>query len=116
MPIPAVVGSTDLTHHGPRYGHVVARGKAGADWTEKNDRRMIALMEALAADKVIAESKKHRNACGAGAVAATLAACRVLGATKGRCLAYTNSYKVIRRLQPNARDDNTVGYASVVLA
>ena len=42
-------------------------------WAEKNDRRMLDLMEALAAEKVIGEYRKRANACGPGAVAAGLA-------------------------------------------
>ena len=57
---------------------------------------------------------RRANACGPGAVAATLAACRILGAKRGRCLAYTNSYRVLRRRDPNIKDDTTVGYASVI--
>jgi len=111
-----IVGSTDLTHHGGHFPAPGGRGRVGAEWTVANDRRMIDLMERMAAEQVVAEAVKRQNACGAGAVAATVAACRVMGATAGRCLAYDNSYEVTRRLYPAHADDTTVGYASVVFA
>ncbi|MGB2822603.1 MAG: AmmeMemoRadiSam system protein B, partial [Phycisphaerae bacterium] len=114
FPSAAVVGSTDLSHHGGHFPAPGGRGEAGMLWAEKNDRRMLDLIEALAAEKVIGEYKKRANACGPGAVAATLAACRILGAKRGRCLAYTNSYRVLRRMAPSITDDTTVGYASVI--
>ena len=79
-----------------------------------NDRRMLDLIEALAAEKIIPEAELHGNACGAGAIAATVAACRQLGAKMGFTVEYTNSYKVIHEVYPSDRDDTTVGYASVV--
>jgi hypothetical protein len=85
-------------------------------WTEANDRRMIELMEKLSAEKVVAEAESRGNACGAGAVAATIAACRELGATRGVCLEYTNSFQVVHAAYPDDPDDTTVGYASVVFA
>ncbi len=111
-----IVGSTDLTHHGGHFPSPGGRGRAGVDWTVANDRRMIDLMEQMAAERVVPESAQRQNACGAGAVAATIAACRALGATAGRCLEYDNSYEVTHRLFPNQADDTTVGYASVVFA
>lgn len=112
----AVVGSTDLTHHGGHFGHYLGRGEEGVRATEANDERIIELMEKMDPVAVIEEAETHRNACGAGAIAATIAACRELGARKGLCLKYTNSYEIVRRLQPHRPDDTTVGYASVVFA
>ncbi len=109
-----VVGSTDLTHHGGQFGCPGGRGKAGVDWTAGNDRRMIGLMETMAAADTISEAQQQGNACGAGAIAATIAACGRLGATAGRCLQYTNSYEVMQTLYAGHGDDTTVGYASVV--
>ena len=56
------------------------------------------------------------NACGAGAIAATVAACSSLGATRGRCMEYTNSYEVTHAARSDHADDTTVGYASVVFS
>ena len=112
----AVVGSTDLTHHGGHFGSPGGRGAAGEQWTRRNDRRMLDLIEAMADEQIAGEAAANRNACGAGAVAATLAACKHLGAARGICLEYTNSYEVIHAAAPNHPDDTTVGYASVVFA
>jgi len=107
-----VVGSTDLTHYGPSYGMVSqGRGSEGITWAkEVNDRRMIDLMLALEAEEIVPEAAEHHNACGAGAVAATMAAVRRLGATKGVLLAHTTSYDVM----PSRLTDDSVGYAGVV--
>jgi len=115
-PAVGVVGSTDLTHHAGHFPAPGGRGVKGVQWTEANDRRMIGLMESLAAEKVIDEADARGNACGAGAVAATIAACRAMGATRGICLEYTNSYRVVHAAYPDDIDDTTVGYASVVFA
>lgn len=111
-----VVGSTDLTHHGGHFGCPGGRGAVGEQWARQNDRRMLDLVEAMADERIIDEAAAHMNACGAGAIAATVAACKHLGASRGLCLEYTNSYEVIHATHPNYPDDTTVGYASVVFA
>lgn len=111
-----IIGSTDLTHHGGHFGSPGGHGEVGVKWTQRNDRRMIDLIEALAADEVITEADAQGNACGAGAVAAAIAATKEVGATRGICLAYTNSYRVVHEKYPYELDDTTVGYASVVFA
>jgi len=111
-----VIGSTDLTHHGGHFGHFGAPGEEGVKWTEQNDRRMIDLVESLSCEQVVAEAAARRNACGAGAIAATTAACRAMGATRGICLKYDNSHRIVREKFPYETDDTTVGYASVVFA
>ncbi len=75
---------------------------------------MLDLIVAMDAQAIVAEAEARGNACGAGAIAATLAACQALGATRGCCLEYTNSYEVVHAMYPNDMDDTTVGYASVV--
>ena len=116
FPWAMVIGSTDLTHHGGHFGSPGGRGGAGAAWSAANDRRMLDLIEAMNADAVIREADEHLNACGAGAIAATIAATRELGAAKGITLEYTNSYKIVHARYPDDPDDTTVGYASVVFA
>ena len=112
-----IAGSTDLTHHGgPRFGSPGGYGQEGLDYSVQNDRNMLDLIEALDAERVIEQARAHRNACGAGAIAATVAACRTLGATAGCTLEYTNSHEVMRQIAPGQLDDTTVGYASVVFA
>jgi AmmeMemoRadiSam system protein B len=116
FPRAVVIGSTDLTHHGGHFGSPGGRGRTGAAWTAANDRRMLDLIEAMNADEVIREADEHLNACGAGAIAATIAATRELGAAKGITLEYTNSYQIVHARYPDDPDDTTVGYASVVFA
>jgi MEMO1 family protein len=109
-----IVGSTDLTHHGGHFGNPGGRGEQGVAWTVANDRRMLDLIEAMDAEAVIDEAQMRGNACGAGAIAAAIAACRELGATRGVVLEYTNSYEVLHEMTASVADDTTVGYASVV--
>ncbi|MBN1942299.1 MAG: AmmeMemoRadiSam system protein B [Phycisphaerae bacterium] len=109
-----VVGSTDLTHHGGHFGHPGGRGEKSEAYARANDRRMLDLIEAMDAQAVVPEAMRHHNACGAGAVAAAVAAAQARGATAGRLLAYTNSYEITHKQYPHELDDTTVGYASVV--
>ena len=78
----AWLGSTDLTHYGPAFGFGPRGfGVDGLSWAKDvNDRRMVELVSSLQADAVVAEATENHNACGAGAVAATIAAMRELGA------------------------------------
>ena len=112
-----IAGSTDLTHHGgPRFGSPGGLGQAGLDFAVDNDRKILDLIEVMDAEEIIPEAQARRNACGAGAIAATIAACRQLGAKSGHTLEYTNSQEVMRRIAPGQNDETTVGYASVVFA
>jgi AmmeMemoRadiSam system protein B len=112
-----VLGTTDLTHYGA-MGYRFApmgSGRAGLDWVKnENDPRMIRLMRDLEADQVVAEAAEHRNACGAGAVAATLGAARELGSQEGHLIEYTTSYDVLRGQFPGDAVSDFVGYAGMV--
>jgi len=112
-----VIGTTDLTHYGPRYGLVShGLGPSGNAWAkEANDTRFIELACTLQADKVVAEAREHRNACSSGAVAATLAAAAALGATHGRLLEHTTSSEVLAA-QIAGDVDDSVGYAGIVFS
>lgn len=116
FPAIAVVGSSDLTHHGGHFPAPGGRGAAGVAWTERNDRRMVGMVQSLSAGDIIPEADANGNACGAGAIAATVAAVREMGATQGICLGYTNSYRVMHEQSPDDPDDTTVGYAAIVFA
>jgi len=107
----AVVASTDLTHYGMGY-HGTHHGPLpkAMGWMRQNDARMIALIEKLEADSVVDEAAAHENACGAGAVAAGLAAARELGARRGRVLDYTTSADVMHERWA----DRAVGYLAAV--
>ncbi|MFO0971997.1 MAG: AmmeMemoRadiSam system protein B [Phycisphaerae bacterium] len=75
-----------------------------------NDRQMIDRMLSLDAEAIVPEAARHLNACGAGAVAATIAACRAPGSDAPSC-SNTTSHEVLAR--PAAATD-AVGYAGIV--
>jgi len=110
------LGSTDLTHYGPGYGFAPkGTGPAAIKWMrEENDRRMVDLMARLDAEGVLAEAREHQNACGPGAVAAALAAARVLGAARGTVVQYTTSADVMRQEMGRLETDMAVGYVGMV--
>jgi MEMO1 family protein len=108
----AVVGTTDLTHYGKTYyGFAPAgTGESALEWTRANDERVINLILDMRAEEIVAEADAHRNACGGGAIAGTVAAARVLGAEKGHLLEYTTSYHVM----PRGTATDFVGYTAIV--
>ena len=112
-----VVGTTDLTHYGER-GYSFApkgTGQTALDWVKKeNDQRMINLMRELRAEEIVAEAAARQNACGAGAVAATVAAARQLGSPGGRAVEYTTSYDVLRDQLYGDTVGDFVGYVGMV--
>ncbi len=108
-----VLGSTDLTHYGPRYGHM-PRGtgpEAHRYAKEVSDRSFLDRLLALDAAGALEDARRKRNACGAGAAAAAAAACRALGASRARLLVHVTSHEV--RPQGSVPSD-FVGYASLV--
>ena len=109
------LASSDLTHYGPAYGFTPAGiGSAALDWALANDRRLLAKVTAMQAEEIVPEVRARLNACGGGAIAAMLAACREYGATAGHLLRHTNSYQALADTHPQ-RSDNAVGYAAVVV-
>jgi AmmeMemoRadiSam system protein B len=109
------IGSTDLTHYGPRYGFTpMGKGAEGLQWAANvNDRRFIDLAVSLEAERLLAGAIESANACGPGAAAGAIAAARKLGVAKGQLLAYTNSNDVMRsKMGTTSRD--AVGYAAIV--
>lgn len=111
-----VIGTTDLTHYGPRYGFTPKGVGAQAHaWTKvDNDARFIDGMVDMKADEVVQEAATRKNACSAGAVAATIAAARELGATHGTLLKHTTSAEVSAVAEGEIAD--FVGYAGVVFS
>jgi len=110
-----ILGTTDLTHYGPQYGftpHGVG-AKANAWAKEVNDRRFIELVCKMRSAEVVAEAAQHRNACNAGATAATIAAAAALGATEGVLLEHTTSSEVLGGTS-GAGTADSVGYAAIV--
>ncbi len=105
------LGSSDLTHYGPRYGMAPAGvGERALEWAKQNDARLLDLVIALRAEEVLAEARAHHNACGAGAIAAAIGYAAELGASKGILLHYTTSHEVL----PMGRPTDFVGYGAVV--
>ena len=107
-----MIGSTDLTHYGPSYGFTPqGTGPEGPAWAKNvNDRRMIDLILSLEPGRIVSENLSHQNACGAGAVAATLAAVVHLGADRAVLVGHTTSYEVVGK----RGGGDSVGYAGVV--
>lgn len=110
------LGSTDLTHYGPAYGFTPrGYGEKAIQWVrDENDRRMIDLALRLDAEAAVPEAESRTNACGSGAVAATLAAARQLGAERGCLVHYTTSYDVMREQMGERDSDAAVGYAGLI--
>jgi len=110
-----IVGTTDLTHYGPRYNFIPQGIGAKANvWAkEDNDRRFIDLVCDLRATELVPEAASRRNACNSGAAAATIAASAALGATAGLLLQHTTSSEVLGGQMPEAQSDS-VGYAGIV--
>jgi MEMO1 family protein len=113
---PVFLASSDLTHYGPSYHFAPAGiGEAALRWARENDRRLLRLVEDFDIEQIVPEARGHQNACGAGAIAAMLAACREAGATAARVLRHANSYETLARVAPQPPID-AVGYAAVVVA
>ena len=90
-----IIGSTDMTHYGPDFGFKPKGiGERAVEWVKtENDRAAIQAMMEMDTSKIIAEGLDHKNMCCAGAVAATAAACKKLGAVKAVELDYATSFE-----------------------
>ena len=77
--------------------------------------RVMKLIEAMRVDEILEETTARQNACGGGAIAATMAAAAAMGATRGICLEYTSSAEVMKKMRMGPAED-AVGYAAVVFA
>lgn len=111
-----LIASSDLTHYGPNYRFTPAgTGPAGRHWAHHvNDQRLLDLITSMQPDAVVDETESHQNACGGGAIAAVLAAAQSLGSTTPVILEHTDSATVLAPLG-YADDDNSVGYAAIVM-
>ncbi|MHC4395529.1 MAG: AmmeMemoRadiSam system protein B [Planctomycetota bacterium] len=109
------IGSTDLTHYGPRYGFApMGVGEEALEWASKvNDKAFIDLALKLDAEGLLRSAADNCNACGAGAAAATAAAAKKLGKTQGVLLAHTNSNKIMAE-KMGTTSAESVGYAAIV--
>ena len=106
------IGTSDLTHYGQRYSfRHHGTGVEALKWVKnENDKRIIDLCLKMAAEDIVPEATKHMNACGGGALAATVAYARELGVKEGELLHYTTSYDV----DPTGEPADFVGYAGIV--
>ena len=113
---PVFLASSDLTHYGPAYRFVPAGiGIEALNWAKDNDRRLLRLVEDFDVDQIVPEARQHLNACGAGAIAAMMAACKEAGAASARVLRHANSYETLAEVAPQPPVD-AVGYAAVVVS
>jgi len=111
------IASTDLTHYGPNYGYTpMGAGPEALAWAkDTNDRYFIDLALSMQADQLVETAQLYHNACGAGAVAATIAAAKQLGAAGGTLLAHTTSAEVVAEKYHQSSEDS-VGYAGIIFS
>ncbi len=109
------IGSTDLTHYGPRYGFMPKGTGANAlQWaSDVNDKEFIDFAVNLQPQKMLASAIENLNACGPGAAAAAVSTARKLGKTKGVLLAHTNSNEMMLK-KMGVSSPEAVGYAAIV--
>ena len=109
------IGSTDLTHYGPRYGFTpMGIGRQALQWADSvNDKEFIDLALKLQPQDLLTSAIEKCNACGPGAAAAAVAAAKKLGSKRGLLLAHTNSNEVMLRKMGTTSSDS-VGYAAII--
>jgi MEMO1 family protein len=109
------LASSDLTHYGPAYRFTPSGiGLPALEWAKENDRRILRLVTDMQAEQIVTEARSRLNACGAGAIAAMLSACREDGATSGQVLRHANSVETLAATAPQP-PTKAVGYAAVVI-
>jgi MEMO1 family protein len=106
-----IVGTTDLTHYGDSYGFApYGYGEEAKKRMEESDSRIIDLALRMKSAEIRMEAQISHNACGPGALAATVAAARAMGSEKGHLLEYTTSHDV----RPGGEFEMAVGYAGIL--
>lgn len=106
-----VIGSSDLTHYGADYGFTPAGyGEDAKRWMLGNDLKIIRPVLDMRADEIIPEAEANLNACGAGAIAATVSAAKSMGAREGILLEHVTSFDV----RPEGEFKMAVGYAGII--
>ena len=109
------LASSDLTHYGPSYRFAPAgAGIEAMNWAKENDRRLLRRVEDFEIDQIVPEVRQNLNACGGGAIAAMLAACKESGASGAKVLRHASSYETLALVAPQPPVDS-VGYAAVVV-
>jgi len=109
---PVFVGSTDLTHYGPRYGYTpYGVGERSHRWAKnENDAAFIGKLVSLDPQGCLEEGLSNYNACCPGAAAAAVTAARLMGSEYGELLNHTTSHEILEMEDPI----DFVGYCSVV--
>jgi AmmeMemoRadiSam system protein B len=94
-----IIGSSDFTHYEPN------------DFAYAQDKSLIDTIVNLDVDKFYSTlQEKQISACGYGAIASTMTACKELGATKGTLIRYATSGDIA------GDKSSVVGYASIVFS
>ena len=92
-----IIGSSDFTHYEEN------------EFAHKQDKALIEPILELDVDKFYnVLNEKHITACGYGAMASTMIACKKLGATKGELLKYATSGDI------TGDKSSVVGYSSII--
>lgn len=109
------IGSTDLTHYGPRYGfNPEGTGRAGIAWARDiNDQSFIDFAIDLKGAELLKDAMQKNNACGPGAAAAAIGAAKAQGKTKGKLLGHEHSDDIMR-MKYNQSSQESVGYAAII--
>ena len=104
-----VIGSTDMTHYGPDFGFTPAgTGEKAVEWVKnKNDKNAIKALMEMDESKIISHGLENKSMCCAGAAAATVAACKKLGAIKSMEVDYSTSFD-------KSGGSSFVGYAGIL--
>jgi len=103
-----VIGSTDLTHYGPKYGFMPAgTGDSALKWSRQNDEKIIEKMVKMDSQETIKEGLRNHNACCPGAIASATCMLKELGAKEGEVLMYATSYD-------KSPASSFVGYVGIV--
>jgi hypothetical protein len=94
-----IIGSSDFTHYEEN------------EYAHKQDKALIEPILEMDVERFYTTLDQRRvSACGYGAIASTMVACRELGATKGRLLQYATSGDIA------GDKSSVVGYASIVFS
>ena len=94
-----IIGSSDFTHYEPN------------DFAHEQDKALIDTIIDLNVDRFYSTlQEKQVSACGYGAIASTMIACKELGAIKGTLIKYATSGDI------TGNKSSVVGYASIVFS
>ena len=104
----AVIGSTDLTHYGPNYGHMPPESLGNpVEWVRERDAAFLDALAREDAREALRLASVEMSACSAGGAVAAMSFARSSGCRTGRLLAYATS----RDVHPSS---SFVGYGTVV--